>query len=199
MAEAVLLTLKTQLQKRVKKTTTTTTTTTTATKRKRKTKPRWHLIMPALLPPGPPQPTLLPLLLPGAPLPTMWLVPLLLPPSISLQPPIGHVNVNDAHLVRFNFTARYPYIHNETPTLTDGHQIVIGVYLVPTQNVSSYYAQVTPNRMGAVFGMQIPRLFADVFTCTFSELDQFEADFAVVLSAMRETTNLIALMHDKGR
>ena len=57
---------------------------------------------------------------------------------------------------------------------------------MPTQNVSSYYAQVTPNMMGDIFRMQIPRLFADVFTCTFSELDQFEADFAVVLSAMRE-------------
>jgi hypothetical protein len=54
------------------------------------------------------------------------------------------------------------------------------------QHVSSYYAQVTLNGgMSAVFSMQIPRLFADVFTRTFSELDSFEADLAAVfLSVM---------------
>ena len=54
------------------------------------------------------------------------------------------------------------------------------------QHISGYYTQVTLNGgMSVVFSMQIPRLFANVFTCTFSELDWFEADLAAVfLSVM---------------
>jgi hypothetical protein len=90
---------------------------------------------------------------------------------------IGRVNMNDAPIARFNFNTRYPHIHTKTPTLTDGHLIVIGVYYVPTQHVSSYNAQVSPDGMTAIFGVQIPRLFADVFTRTLSELNPFEPDF----------------------
>jgi hypothetical protein len=43
-------------------------------------------------------------------------------------------------------------------------------------HVSSYYAQVTPDGMRAIFGMQI--------TCALSELDPFEPDFVVILAAM---------------
>jgi hypothetical protein len=109
---------------------------------------------------------------------------------------IGRVNVNDAPIARFNFNARYLHIHTETPTLTDGHPIVIRAYYLPTQHVSSYYAQVSPDRMTAIFGVQIPRLFANVFTCTLSELDPFEPDFAAILAAMWETVSCIALAHD---
>ncbi len=70
------------------------------------------------------------------------------------------------------------------------------MYLVPTQHVSSYYAQVTPDAMRAIFGMQIRRLFANVFTHALSELDPFEPDFSAILAAIRETTNQIALAHN---
>ena len=96
----------------------------------------------------------------------------------------------------FNFNANYPHIHSETPTLSDGHQTVIGVYLVPTQHHSRYYAQVSPDGMNAIFGMQIPRIFADVFSRVITELDPSETDYAAILSAMRHSTNIIALEHE---
>jgi hypothetical protein len=99
-------------------------------------------------------------------------------------------------LTQHNFNANYPHIHSETPPLTDGHQTVIGVYLVPTQHFSRYYAQVTPGGMHAIFGMQIPRIFADVFSRVLTELDPSEPDFAAILSAMRHSTNVIALEHE---
>ena len=67
---------------------------------------------------------------------------------------------------------------------------------MPTQHFSRYYAQVTPDGMHAIFGMQIPRIFAEVFSRVLTELDPSEQDFAAILSAMRHSTNAIALEHE---
>ncbi len=47
--------------------------------------------------------------------------------------------------------------------------------------------------MSAIIGMQIPRMLADVFGPTLTELDQLEVNFSVILSPMQKITNLIAL------
>ncbi len=110
---------------------------------------------------------------------------------------VGHATVNDVPaVIMYNFTACYPHIFTETPTLSNGHQTVIGVYLVPTQHFSSYFAHVTLDGMSAIFWMQTPNIFADVYSCTVSELDPHELDFAAILSAMRQTTTIIALEHE---
>ena len=103
---------------------------------------------------------------------------------------VGRINVNAPPLLQFDFAARYPRNHTPTPALSDGHQVVIGTYLVPTQHVSSYFAHVSPDGMQAIFGMQIPRVFADVFARTVSEMDPLDPDFAAIVAAARETTNL---------
>jgi hypothetical protein len=43
--------------------------------------------------------------------------------------------------------------------------------------------------------MQISNIFADVYSHTVSELDPHELYFAVILSSMHQTTNIIALEH----
>ena len=50
--------------------------------------------------------------------------------------------------------------------------------------------------MNAIFGMQIPRIFADVFSRVITEIDPSEPDYAAILSAMRHSTNIIALEHE---
>ncbi len=132
----------------------------------------------------------------GTPATPPWTPPCS-PAVDQLAAAVSCVNVNDApYTVFFNFNANYPHIHSEKPTLADGHQTVIGVYLVPTQQNSRYYAQVTPDGMSAIFGIQIPRIFADVYSHVLTELDLSKLDFAVILSAMRYSTNVIALEHE---
>ena len=56
-------------------------------------------------------------------------------------------------------------------------------------------AHVSPDGMQA-FGMQIPRVFADVFAQTVLEMDPLDPDFAAIVAAACETTNQVALTYE---